>query len=168
MITISSQPTLSYTLANARCQGLSGAPPLDPENHTKVDSKQSQPSSKRLPLKQRVTLRLSVNTAFEWRQRANTAEQSLSDWIRQCVDGSTAVQTGLRQQRCHSQTLSTDPILLRQLASIGSNVNQIARVLNSVGLTPCDNSQLLAELVAIQRELHTLSELSRYAKNEQG
>jgi len=122
----------------------------------------------RQPLSQRVTLRLPEATAAEWRRHAEAADQSLSDWVRQRVDGADAVQTGQRRQRRRLRTLTADPELLRQLAAVGSNVNQIARVLNSVGLTPGDHAHLLAELAAIQRELHQLAELPRYAPDDQG
>lgn len=122
----------------------------------------------RQPLSQRVTLRLPEATAAEWRQRAEAADQSLSDWVRQRVDGADAVQTGQRRQRRRLRTLTADPELLRQLAAVGSNVNQIARVLNSVGLTPGDHAHLLAELAAIQCELHLLAELPRYDPEDAG
>lgn len=120
------------------------------------------------PLSQRVTLRLPETTAIEWRQRADAADQSLSDWLRSSVDGAAARQTGQRRQRRRLRTLTADPELLRQLAAVGSNVNQMARVLNSVGLMPGDHAHLLAELVAIQRELHALAQLPRYAEDDSG
>lgn len=122
----------------------------------------------RQPLSQRVTLRLPEATAAEWRRRAEAADLSLSDWVRQRVDGADAVQTGQRRQRRRLRTLTADPELLRQLAAVGSNVNQIARVLNSVGLTPGDHAHLLAELAAIQCELHRLAELPRYDPEDEG
>ena len=123
---------------------------------------------RRPPLTRRVTLRLPEATAAQWRQGADAADQSLSDWLRQRVDAAGAVQTGRRRQRRRLRTLTVDPELLRQLASIGSNVNQIARVLNSVGLTPSDHLQWLTELAATQRELHRLAELPRYDPDDQG
>lgn len=122
----------------------------------------------RQPLSQRVTLRLPEATAAAWRQSAQAADQSLSDWVRQRVDGAGAVQTGQRRHRRRLRTLTADPVLLRQLAAVGSNVNQIARVLNSVGLNPSDAAGLLAELSAIQRELHRLAELPRYDPEDEG
>ncbi|WP_051038373.1 MobC family plasmid mobilization relaxosome protein [Vreelandella jeotgali] len=119
-------------------------------------------------LSRRVTLRLPEATAAAWRQRADAADQSLSDWLRSTVDGEAARQTGLRRQRRRLKTLTADPELLRQLAAVGSNVNQIARVLNSIGLNPCDQAPLLAELTAIQRELHNLAELPRYDEDDEG
>lgn len=125
-----------------------------------------QPS--RRQLSQRVTLRLPDDTAAHWRQAAKAADKSLSDWLRQRVDGAEAVQTGLRRHPRRLRTLTADPALLRQLAAIGSNINQMARVLNSVGLSPADHTRLLAELAAMQRELHRLAELPRYDPADQG
>lgn len=119
-------------------------------------------------LSRRVTLRLPEATATEWRQRADAADQSLSDWLRQSVDGAAAHQTGQRRHRRRLRTLTADPELLRELAAQGSNLNQIARVLNSVGLTPGYHAHLLVELAAIQRELHALAQLPLYAEDDDG
>jgi len=119
-------------------------------------------------LDKRVTLRLPEETVTSWWQHADAAEQSLSDWVRLRVDADNAVQTGQRRQQRRLRILTADPELLRQLAAVGSNVNQIARVLNSIGLTPADHAQLLGELAAIQRELHRLAELPRYDPEDEG
>lgn len=120
------------------------------------------------PLTQRVTLRLPADTATAWRRQAKAAEITLSDWVRRRVDGGHAVPAAKPRERRRLRTLTADPVLLRQLAAIGNNVNQIARVLNSVGLTPSDHLQLLTELAAIQRELHHLTELPHYDPNDLG
>jgi hypothetical protein len=120
------------------------------------------------PLTQRVTLRLPADTADAWRYQAKAADITLSDWVRRRVDGGHAVPAVKPRHPRRLRTLTADPVLLRQLAAIGSNLNQIARVLNSVGLTPGDHAELLAELAAIQRELHRLAELPRYASDDQG
>lgn len=114
------------------------------------------------PLTQRVTLRLPEATAAEWRRYAEAADQSLSDWVRRRVDGGHAVPAAKPRRQRRLRTLTADPELLRQLAAIGSNLNQIARVLNAVGLSPSDHLQWLAEMASIQRELHRLAELPRY------
>lgn len=116
----------------------------------------------------RLTLRLPQDTATQWRQQAEAADQSLSDWLRHRIDGAEAIQTGQRRQHRRLRTLTADPDLLRQLAGVGNNVNQIARVLNGVGLTPSEHTLLLAELAAIQRELHRLAELPRYDPADAG
>ncbi len=119
-------------------------------------------SRRSTPLTQRVTLRLPADTAADWRWHADASEITLSDWVRRRVDGGHAVSAAKPRRQRRLRTLTADPVLLRQLAAIGSNLNQIARVLNSVGLTPGDHAQLLAEIAAIQRELHRLAELPRY------
>ena len=119
-------------------------------------------------LTRRMTLRLPDDTAAAWRRQAAAADQSLSDWVRQRVDGSDAVQTGLRRHRRRLRTLTADPDLLRQLAAIGNNVNQLARRINGLGLNATDVVNLLAELITIQRELHRLAELPRYDPDDQG
>ncbi|MYL24988.1 MobC family plasmid mobilization relaxosome protein [Vreelandella massiliensis] len=119
-------------------------------------------------LSQRVTLRLPANTAVKWRQLAQDTDLSLSDWLRRRVDGGHAVPAAKPRRQRRLRTLTADPALLRQLAAIGSNVNQIARVLNSTRLAPSDQVQWLTELAAIQRELHRLAELPWYAKDDDG
>jgi len=48
-----------------------------------------------------------------------------------------------------------DPVLLRQLAGIGNNLNQIARVVNTKG-QPIDRVQIVAGLAAVERQLQVL------------
>lgn len=119
-------------------------------------------------LSKRITLRLPAETAGEWRRRADASEKSLSDWLRERVDGSDAVQTGMRRHPRRLRTLTADPDLLRQLAAMGNNLNQMARAINSVGLDNRNVTHLITELAAIQRELHRLSELPRYDPDDQG
>ncbi|MBU18150.1 MAG: plasmid mobilization relaxosome protein MobC [Chloroflexi bacterium] len=119
-------------------------------------------------LTRRMTLRLPDDTAAAWRRQAAAADQSLSDWVRLRVDGSDAVQTRRRRHRRRLRTLTADPELLRQLAAIGNNVNQLARRINGLGLNAADVVNLLAELITIQRELHRLAELPRYDPDDQG
>ncbi|WP_253452449.1 MobC family plasmid mobilization relaxosome protein [Halomonas sp. Y3] len=119
-------------------------------------------------LTQRVTLRLPADTATAWRRQADAAEVTLSDWVRRRVDGGHAVPAAKPRRQRRLRTLTADPELLRQLAAIGSNLNQIARVLNSIGLSLSDHLRLLAELAAIQRELHRLAELPRYGPDDLG
>lgn len=48
------------------------------------------------------------------------------------------------------------PALLRQLAGMGNNLNQIARAINSQEWRPIDRVQVIAALASIQRELASL------------
>ena len=46
-----------------------------------------------------------------------------------------------------------DPALLRQLAGMGNNLNQIARAIHNQEWKPVDRIQVIAVLASIQREL---------------
>jgi hypothetical protein len=49
-----------------------------------------------------------------------------------------------------------DPELLRQLASVGNNMNQVARKINTNEWGPSDKIEVLAQLKAIERQLEEL------------
>ena len=53
------------------------------------------------------------------------------------------------------------PELLRQLASIGNNLNQIARRVNTAEWGPAERVQVLAALASIERELAGVRALHR-------
>lgn len=73
----------------------------------------------------------------------------LASWIRDyCLGAAEAPTT--------RETTAADPALLRQLAGIGNNLNQIARQLNRYG--PGDRVELLTELAAIERQLAAIRE----------
>ncbi|WP_234271857.1 plasmid mobilization relaxosome protein MobC [Billgrantia ethanolica] len=54
-----------------------------------------------------------------------------------------------------------DPALLRQLAGIGNNLNQVARRVNSGEWGAADRVQVIAALAAVERELAELRALHR-------
>lgn len=54
-----------------------------------------------------------------------------------------------------------DPELLRQLASIGNNLNQIGRKVNSEEWGPGDRVAILAAMAGIERELAALRALHK-------
>lgn len=67
----------------------------------------------------------------------------LAEWMREhCLDASPVKR---------SSALPVDPALLRQLAGLGNNINQIARGINSH--LPVDALQIMTVLTAIEREL---------------
>ncbi|PHZ63610.1 MobC family plasmid mobilization relaxosome protein, partial [Klebsiella pneumoniae] len=59
---------------------------------------------------------------------------------------------------------SIDPVLLRQLAGMGNNLNQIARKINGGQWSGADRVQVVAALMAIDAELERL----RHAVLEKG
>ena len=77
----------------------------------------------------------------------------LAKWIREhCL--AAAVPDAHR-------VLRIDPALLRQLAGLGNNVNQIARAVNSEQWNPIERVEVLARLSAIQRDLERLKVAAR-------
>ena len=73
---------------------------------------------------QLVKVRVTPDEAAALEARARTAGLNLSDFIRQAASGAP-----IRSAR----RAALDPITIHHLALLGSNVNQIARVLNATG-----------------------------------
>ncbi|WP_369012037.1 MobC family plasmid mobilization relaxosome protein (plasmid) [Erwinia pyrifoliae] len=68
------------------------------------------------------------------------------------------------RQTCSYALPSISPALLRQLAGMGNNLNQIARQVNAGGCTGHDRVQVVAALTAIDAGLERL----RHAVLEKG
>ncbi|MDG2870744.1 MobC family plasmid mobilization relaxosome protein [Vibrio parahaemolyticus] len=82
--------------------------------------------------------------------------RQLAVWMREtCLD--TRPARSLRLP-------SIDPVLLRQLAGMGNNLNQIARQINGGQWSGADRVQVVAALMAIDAELERL----RHAVLEKG
>ncbi len=93
-------------------------------------------------------------TADEHRQLLERCEgKQLATWMR-------AVCLGERPARTRKlPTLS--PVLLRHLAGIGNNLNQIARRVNSGQWSSHDRVHVVAALMAIEEELSQLRQTVR-------
>lgn len=77
--------------------------------------------------------------------RAGCPKAQLAEWMREhCL--------GFSQSR-RATTPTADPALLRQIAGIGNNLNQIARRINAGELTALEKVQYLAALNYLGREL---------------
>lgn len=104
-----------------------------------------------------VSVRIDKPTAAEWRERATASGLSLSDWIRGAVDANQ--QTNLptpqrRPIRVRDTSNDADPVLMRQLAGMSNNLNQIARALNECRLagSPVQLVEALTLLRSIEAE----------------
>lgn len=75
-------------------------------------------------------------------------QHALAAWLRD-------LGLGQHVQRRH-RVPEADPALLRGLAAIGNNLNQVARRVNSGQWSAADRLTVLAELRAIHDELHEL------------
>lgn len=95
-----------------------------------------------------IKIRVTENELDELRTKMTGTE--LASWMRDsCL--------GVRKKR--NTPPPADPSLLRALASIGNNVNQIARQCNS-NLSPSDAVSVLVELRLISENLKDLRDLN--------
>lgn len=80
----------------------------------------------------RAAFRLPSDVLKKWHSEAKESGSSLSDFLRRCVDKKyvTGLPTPASVRRKRDTSNYCDPELIRQLAQIGNNLNQIARVLN--------------------------------------
>ena len=87
----------------------------------------------------------------------NSTKAELAAWMRDtCLNpGQTDFVRDL------AQPSPVDPALLRALAGIGNNMNQIARKVNTGEWEPIDTVKIVAALGAIERELAELRALQR-------
>lgn len=85
-------------------------------------------------------------TDSEYRELvARCPKPRLAEWIREhCL--------GAKVPRANTVP-NVDPQLLRQLAGMGNNLNQIARAIHSQEWKPVDRVQVIAALTSLQREL---------------
>lgn len=122
----------------------------------------------------RVTVRLPATLVTRLEQEACTSERTVSDVVRAHLSADPQLQLDRApaRRRRPAAASGADPALLRQLASIGGNVNQIARTLNShvASGQPIDVVRSLATLTLVEQHLYALAiaESSRYRQAEQG
>jgi len=82
------------------------------------------------------------------------AARSLGAYIKAVV-----FDTDIPEQRTVRHTKVADPKLIRQLAWIGNNVNQISRVINrSKSISQTESASIFAVLAIIAEELEALNE----------
>lgn len=103
-----------------------------------------------------IKLRVSDEERARWLLKAGEAGMTLSALIRQGLDA-----TRVRPRR----RVETDPALLRALARIGSNLNQIARWANQ-HKQAAEARTVLAGLIEIDRELSALRRSLEAGKEE--
>lgn len=94
----------------------------------------------------RIELRLSAFEKEVWEAKAAAMGVSVSNLIRNSVDGTTVK----RRKRA-----DVDPALLRQLAQIGNNLNQLARWANR-DKSKVEAMAVIARLIDIDREVAAL------------
>lgn len=80
--------------------------------------------------------------------QARSTNRQLAVWVREHCLGAKKMRT--------RAIPPIDPALLRQLAGMGNNLNQIARALNQQSFQPLQKVQTITILAAIQRELESI------------
>ena len=98
-----------------------------------------------------VHARLSADELAAWRAKASAAGVTLSELLRQAM-GRTRAWTAAAADAERART--------RQLARIGSNLNQIARWANT-HKSAAEAVEVVAHLAAIERALASLSHVRR-------
>jgi len=96
-----------------------------------------------------VKLRTTPEQRDAWYAKAEAKGVTFSDLARQTLDGVTV--------RRRAQLRRVDPSLLRQLARLGNNLNQLARWANR-DQRYAETAQIMGQLIAIERELTLLRE----------
>ena len=98
---------------------------------------------------QLVQLRCTPSERDRWREKAKASGQSLSVFLREALDGAP-----VRRRRRHT---AVDPALVRELARVGNNLNQLSKWANR-DRSSVDALAVIARLVEIDRELRTIRE----------
>lgn len=83
----------------------------------------------------------------------------LATWMRETCLG--------KKSKRKTKPPTVDPILLRHLAAIGNNINQIAKQCNTA-LEPADSMDVIIRLEAIENVLHRLRETYDIQNSQQG
>ena len=97
-------------------------------------------------MSERIELRVTPEEKAHWQAIAASRGVSLSELIRVTLSGQR-----LRSRRGAPRV---DPDLVRELARIGNNLNQLARAANRC--SPVETVSLLVRLIEIDRELAVL------------
>lgn len=94
-----------------------------------------------------VKLRTTPEQRASWYAKAEAKGVNFSELARQALDG-VAV-------RRRAQLRRVDPVLLRQLARLGNNLNQLARWANR-NQRYANTTAIMGQLISIERELARL------------
>lgn len=72
----------------------------------------------------------------------------LATWMREtCLN---------KKSKRRNEPVDVDPLLLRQLAAVGNNVNQLARLANASGMPAIDSVEIITVLHEIKAELEAI------------
>lgn len=131
-----------------------GFPLQSPKIRSTTDARAETKAGK----KTKISARLPAALASSLLAEAEDLNLTLSEVLRLKLSDAdrSIVVTERKVQKVRREYTQADPDLLRQIAIIGNNLNQIARTLNKAKLTgtPVDLIQNLSVLTAIEQELN--------------
>ena len=106
-------------------------------------------------VKREKIIKIRVSPEEDARLKMLKTKVSLAEWMREsCLNQSDLVSQ-------IQEAPKVDPALLRQLAGVGNNLNQIARVVNSGEWGPMQTIEIIAALKKIEQQLEGIRELHR-------
>jgi hypothetical protein len=104
------------------------------------------------PAKRERVIKIRVTDEEFARLKGLSGDERLAEWMRsQCLGHDKAAG------RRRTPVPKADPALLRQIAGIGNNLNQVARRVNSGEWGAVERVQVIAVLMAMERALQALS-----------
>lgn len=103
-------------------------------------------SNKKAPRTERIELRCSIHELASWRSKADALGLSLSSYIRMILGNNPKIV----------QSTSADPALIRQVALIGNNLNQLAHWVNTYK-SEQDIETVVAMINNVREELNNLT-----------
>lgn len=102
------------------------------------------------PTKRERVIKIRVTAEELARLKGLSGDERLAEWMRsQCLGNAAG--------RRRTPIPKADPALLRQIAGIGNNLNQVARRVNSGEWGAVERVQVIAVLMAMERALQALS-----------
>ena len=110
---------------------------------------------KKKPAKDKfIKIRVTDEERASWKTKAEKQGLTLADYLRKVADEKlTNIQPSPKVNR--RKFTKADPELLRQIAWIGNNLNQIARAANQG-----DQTDLLVKLIEIERQVRRLGNVN--------
>ena len=101
-------------------------------------------------------IRLTPTESDEWEAAAEADGKTLSDWLRSKVGDTKLFKRHKLTARAAAPV--ADPALIREVAKIGNNLNQIARAINVCKLNgkPVQTIELISLLASIQADVKGL------------
>lgn len=109
-----------------------------------------------------------------FKHQAVASSTTVSDVLRVCLNDPSATPLGLPAPRRRTArtvelgaVIKADPMLMRQLAGIGSNLNQLARAVNTGAIkgNPMEAVGVLATLLSLEASLERIAAEHRAEKS---